>query len=123
MRVYKLQGTSKCVFCGEGADLYIDEIHVTVCRKCGVALYKNLGEHFVPRAVPNVILRSEKQYKPLSHVFEDAKDKKAEETEEKIINETAKEENIKSTKENKIKKIFLQIKSKIKQTKMKRRNK
>ena len=40
---------------------------------------------------------------------------------EKIINETAKEENIKSTKENKIKKIFLQIKSKIKQTKMKRR--
>ena len=94
-----------------------------MCRKCGVALYKNLGEHFVPRAVPNVILRSEKQYKPLSHVFEDAKDKKAEETEEKIINETAKEENIKSTKENKIKKIFLQIKSKIKQTKMKRRNK
>lgn len=123
MRVYKLQGKAKCVFCGEGADLYIDEIHVTVCRKCGVALYKNLGEHFVPRAVPNVILRSEKQYKPLSHVFEDAKDKKAEETEEKIINETAKEENIKSTKENKIKKIFLQIKSKIKQTKMKRRNK
>lgn len=123
MRVYKLQGKSKCVFCGEGADLYIDEIHVTVCRKCGVALYKNLGEHFVPRAVPNVILRSEKQYKPLSHVFEDAKGKKAEETEEKIINETAKEENIKSTKENKIKKIFLQIKSKIKQTKMKRRNK
>ena len=46
-----------------------------------------------------------------------------EETEEKIINETAKEENIKSTKENKIKKIFLQMKSKIKQTKMKRRNK
>lgn len=123
MRVYKLQGKAKCVFCGEGADLYIDEIHVTVCRKCGVALYKNLGEHFVPRAVPNVILRSEKQYKPLSHVFEDAKDKKAEETEEKIINETAKEENIKSTKENKIKKIFLQIKSKIKQTKRKRRNK
>lgn len=123
MRVYKLQGKAKCVFCGEGADLYIDEIHVTVCRKCGVALYKNLGEHFVPRAVPNVILRSEKQYKPLSHVFEDAKDKKPEETEEKIINETAKEENIKSTKENKIKKIFLQIKSKIKQTKMKRRNK
>lgn len=122
MRVYKLQGKAKCVFCGEGADLYIDEIHVTVCRKCGVALYKNLGEHFVPRAVPNVILRSEKQYKPLSHVFEDAKDK-PEETEEKIINETAKEENIKSTKENKIKKIFLQIKSKIKQTKMKRRNK
>lgn len=123
MRVYKLQGKAKCVFCGEGADLYIDEIHVTVCRKCGVALYKNLGEHFVPRAVPNVILRSEKQYKPLSHVFEDAEDKKAEETEEKIINETAKEENIKSTKENKIKKIFLQIKSKIKQTKRKRRNK
>ena len=123
MRVYKLQGKAKCVFCGEGADLYIDEIHVTVCRKCGVALYKNLGEHFVPRAVPNVILRSEKQYKPLSHVFEDAKDKKPEETEEKIINETAKEENIKSTKENKIKKIFLQIKNKIKQTKMKRRNK
>ena len=123
MRVYKLQGKAKCVFCGEGADLYIDEIHVTVCRKCGVALYKNLGEHFVPRAVPNVILRSEKQYKPLSQVFEDAKDKKPEETEEKIINETAKEENIKSTKENKIKKIFLQIKSKIKQTKMKRRNK
>lgn len=123
MRVYKLQGKAKCVFCGEGADLYIDEIHVTVCRKCGVALYKNLGEHFVPRAVPNVILRSEKQYKPLSHVFEDAKDKKAEETEEKIINETAKEENIKSTKENKIKKIFLQIKSKIKQIEMKRRNK
>ena len=123
MRVYKLQGKAKCVFCGEGADLYIDEIHVTVCRKCGVALYKNLGEHFVPRAVPNVILRSEKQYKPLSHVFEDAKDKKPEETEEKIINETAKEENIKSTKENKIKKIFLQIKSKIKQTKRKRRNK
>ncbi|MBR2334182.1 MAG: hypothetical protein IKA59_02445 [Clostridia bacterium] len=123
MRVYKLQGKAKCVFCGEGADLYIDEIHVTVCRKCGVALYKNLGEHFVPRAVPNVILRSEKQYKPLSHIFEDAKDQKAEETEEKIINETAKEENIKSTKENKIKKIFLQIKSKIKQTKMKRRNK
>lgn len=123
MRVYKLQGKAKCVFCGEGADLYIDEIHVTVCRKCGVALYKNLGEHFVPRAVPNVILRSEKQYKPLSHIFEDAKDKKAEETEEKIINETAKEENEKSTKENKIKKIFLQIKSKIKQIEMKRRNK
>lgn len=123
MRVYKLQGKAKCVFCGEGADLYIDEIHVTVCRKCGVALYKNLGEHFVPRAVPNVILRSDKQYKPLSHIFEDAKDKKPEETEEKIINETAKEENIKSTKENKIKKIFLQIKSKIKQTKRKRRNK
>lgn len=123
MRVYKLQGKAKCVFCGEGADLYIDEIHVTVCRKCGVALYKNLGEHFVPRAVPNVILRSEKQYKPLSHIFEDAKDKKPEKTEEKIINETAKEEDEKSTKENKIKKIFLQMKSKIKQTKRKRRNK
>lgn len=123
MRVYKLQGKAKCVFCGEGADLYIDEIHVTVCRKCGVALYKNLGEHFVPRAVPNVILRSEKQYKPLSHVFEEAKDKKAEETEDKTLYESTKEEDEKSTKENKIKKIFLQMKSKIKQTKMKRRNK
>ena len=76
MRVYKLQGKAKCVFCGEGADLYIDEIHVTVCRKCGVALYKNLGEHFVPRAVPNVILRSEKQDAPLSHLLYKDKEEK-----------------------------------------------
>ena len=71
MKVYKLQGKAKCVFCDEGADLYIDGIHIAVCRKCGVGLYKNLGEHFVPKAVPNVILRSEKQYKPLSMVYEE----------------------------------------------------
>ena len=69
MKVYKLQGRAKCGFCGDKAELYVDEIHIAVCRKCGVALYRNLGEHFVPRAVPNVMLRSEKQYRPLSMVL------------------------------------------------------
>ena len=69
MKVYKLQGRAKCGFCGDKADLYVDEIHIAVCKKCGVALYRNLGEHFVPRAVPNIMLRSEKQYRPLSMVL------------------------------------------------------
>ena len=81
MKVYKLKGNAKCVFCGEGADLYIDGVHVTVCRRCGVSLYKSLGEHFVPRAVPNVILRSEKQYRPLTMVYDvEAEAKKKPET-------------------------------------------
>ena len=69
MKVYKLQGKAKCAFCEESADLYVDEVHLTVCRKCGVALYKNLGEHFVPKAVPNVVIRNEKQYRPLSTIL------------------------------------------------------
>ena len=73
MNVYKLQGKAKCVFCGEDAGLYVDEVDITVCRKCGVTLYKKLGEHFVPSAVPNVILRNEKQYRPLWRFDEEEK--------------------------------------------------
>ena len=75
MNVYKLQGKAKCVFCGEDAGLYVDEVDITVCRKCGVTLYKKLGEHFVPSAVPNVILRSETQYRPLWHFDEKTTEK------------------------------------------------
>lgn len=108
MKVYKLKGSAKCVFCGEGADLYIDGLHVTVCRKCGVALYKSLGEHFVPRAVPNVILRGEKQYKPLSMVYDkDPEVKKEPETCTQKI------------KEGKTKEVFQKVKRKLREFSMK----
>ena len=106
MKVYKLQGKAKCVFCGEGADLYVDEVHITVCRKCGVALYKNLGEHFVPRAVPNVIMRSEKQYRPLSTILTE----EVEENQKDTIEETI----IFEEKQRKTKDIFRNIKTKFK---------
>ena len=66
MKVYKLDGKVRCAICGEDAGLYIDPIDISVCRKCGVTLYRELGTHFVPRAVPNVILRGDKQNQPLS---------------------------------------------------------
>lgn len=69
MKVYKLEGKTRCAECGENAELYLDVLDTALCKKCGVKLYKELGIHFVPRAVPNVILRSEKQDAPLSHLL------------------------------------------------------
>lgn len=66
MKVYKLEGKACCHLCGQDATLYIDVLDTVVCRKCGVELYRQLGTHFVPRAVPNVILRSENENRPLS---------------------------------------------------------
>lgn len=76
MKVYKLEGKTRCAECGENAELYLDVLDTTLCKKCGVKLYKELGIHFVPRAVPNVILRSEKQDAPLSHLLYKDKDEK-----------------------------------------------
>ncbi len=76
MKVYKLEGKTRCAECGENAELYLDVLDATLCKKCGVKLYKELGIHFVPRAVPNVILRSEKQDAPLSHLLYKDKDEK-----------------------------------------------
>ena len=76
MKVYKLEGKTRCAECGENAELYLDVLDTTLCKKCGVKLYKELGVHFVPRAVPNVILRSEKQDAPLSHLLYKDKDEK-----------------------------------------------
>ncbi len=89
MNVYKLQGKAKCVFCGEDAGLYVDEVDITVCRKCGVTLYKKLGEHFVPSAVPNVILRSESQHRPLWHFDGKTTEKAISQT--PIVNKTERE--------------------------------
>ncbi len=79
MKVYKLEGHKKCAICGEDAGLYIDVLDVTLCRKCGVNLYKELGVHFIPRAVPNVILRGEKLQRPLSSALYEEKDNPPEE--------------------------------------------
>ncbi|MBR2056964.1 MAG: hypothetical protein IJ978_04805 [Clostridia bacterium] len=76
MKVYKLEGKTRCAECGENAELYLDVLDTPLCKKCGVKLYKELGFHFVPRAVPNVILRSEKQDAPLSHLLYKDKDEK-----------------------------------------------
>ena len=76
MKVYKLEGKTRCAECGENAELYLDVLDTPLCKKCGVKLYKELGIHFVPRAVPNVILRSEKQDAPLSHLLYKDKDEK-----------------------------------------------
>ena len=74
MKVYKLEGKIHCAECGEKAELYLDTLDTALCKKCGVKLYRELGFHFVPRAVPNVILRSEKQDLPLSHLLYKDKD-------------------------------------------------
>ena len=76
MKVYKLEGKTRCAECGENAELYLDVLDTALCKKCGVKLYKELGIHFVPRAVPNVILRSEKQDAPLSHLLYKDKEEK-----------------------------------------------
>ena len=76
MKVYKLEGKTRCAECGENAELYLDVLDTALCKKCGVKLYRELGFHFVPRAVPNVILRSEKQDAPLSHLLYKDKDEK-----------------------------------------------
>ena len=76
MKVYKLEGKTRCAECGENAELYLDVLDTPLCKKCGVKLYKELGIHFVPRAVPNVILRSEKQDAPLSHILYKDNDEK-----------------------------------------------
>ena len=76
MKVYKLEGKTRCAECGENAELYLDVLDTSLCKKCGVKLYKELGIHFVPRAVPNVILRSEKQDAPLSHLLYKEEEKK-----------------------------------------------
>lgn len=107
MKVYKLQGKAKCAFCEESADLYVDEVHLTVCRKCGVALYKNLGEHFVPKAVPNVVIRNEKQYRPLSTIL-------IEDTAQKDTTEEGTQTIIFEEKDRKTKEIFKAFKTKFK---------
>lgn len=76
MKVYKLEGKTRCAECGENAELYLDLFDTPLCKKCGVKLYKELGIHLVPRAVPNVILRSEKQDAPLSHLLYKDKEEK-----------------------------------------------
>lgn len=76
MKVYKLDGKTRCAECGENAELYLDVLDIPLCKKCGLKLYKELGIHFVPRAVPNVILRSEKQDAPLSHLLYKDKEEK-----------------------------------------------
>ena len=78
MKVYKLEGKIHCAECGEKAELYLDTLDTALCKKCGVKLYRELGFHIVPRAVPNVILRSEKQDLPLSHLLYKDKDEKGE---------------------------------------------
>ncbi|MBR7162836.1 MAG: hypothetical protein IKD35_02570 [Clostridia bacterium] len=106
MKVYKLQGKAKCVFCGEGAELYVDGLNVTICRKCGVVLYKNLGEHFVPRAVPNMMLKNERQYRPLSSILID--EEKPQES------NTEKTTEVFEKKDRKTKEIFKRFKNRLK---------
>ncbi len=85
MKVYKLEGETKCAICGEVAGLYVDVTDTPICRKCGVELYRELGVHFVPRAVPNIVLRSEKSGLPLSASLYAKQDQSSIEKEETTI--------------------------------------
>lgn len=59
MQIYKLYGNKNCGACGENADYYLEVLDVCLCKNCALELYKGLGVHFVPKAIPNVVLRHE----------------------------------------------------------------
>ncbi len=65
MKTYRIDGKIRCETCGEDADYYVDLLHVSLCKRCALTLYRSLGERFIPRAVPNMILRAEERYKSL----------------------------------------------------------
>ncbi len=60
MKVYRLRGKKNCDVCTNDADFYVDGLDAAMCKDCALELYKSLGMHFIPRSIPNVILRSEK---------------------------------------------------------------
>ncbi len=60
MKIYKIIGNKNCSQCENQAEFYCDTLDFCLCKKCAVELYRAMGEHLVPRAIPNVILRSEK---------------------------------------------------------------
>lgn len=60
MKVYRLRGKKNCDVCSNDADFYVDGLDAVLCKDCALELYKNLGTLFIPRSIPNVILRSEK---------------------------------------------------------------
>ena len=105
MKVYKLEGKTRCAECGENAELYLDVLDTPLCKKCGVKLYKELGIHFVPRAVPNVILRSEKQDAPLSHLL--YKDKEEKDADKGKVEDNPTKDNL--TKDERAKSTFPQL--------------
>lgn len=61
MKIYKLNGNKSCSVCESQAEFYCDGLDFCLCKKCAVEFYRALGEHLVPRAIPNVILRSEER--------------------------------------------------------------
>lgn len=65
MKTYSIDGIIRCETCGNDADYYLDVLHVSLCKRCALELYRSLGERFIPRAVPNMILRAEGRHKSL----------------------------------------------------------
>ncbi len=61
MKIYRLNGNKSCSVCESQAELYCDALDFCLCKKCAVEFYRAMGEHLVPRAIPNVILRSEER--------------------------------------------------------------
>ncbi len=70
MKTYRIDGIIRCEGCGKEADYYLDVLHVPLCKRCALELYRSLGERFIPRAVPNMLLRAEERYKSLAESAE-----------------------------------------------------
>lgn len=70
MKTYRIDGIIRCETCGNDADYYVDVLHVSLCKRCALELYRSLGERFIPKAVPNMILRAEGKYKTLDEAID-----------------------------------------------------
>lgn len=58
--INKLSQNIICKCCNRIAIFEIEELNVHLCNECSLRLYKSLAIEFVPRSIPNVIMRAEK---------------------------------------------------------------
>lgn len=61
MIAVRIEGNRVCDGCEKNAEFYVNPKELYLCRSCALELYKSLGVFFVPRAIPNVVLRAERQ--------------------------------------------------------------
>lgn len=110
-----MEKIKKCSCCDSDADIFLHQMDgVFLCKKCALDIYKSLAVEFVPKAIPNVVLKAERQernsQKSLNCINTDKNLNKVEDA--LIIQDESKQKDIKNKKNNLCFKILKLKKSK-----------
>ena len=63
----------KCCLCNSNAEIDLHQLNgVFLCKNCALEIYKSLAKEFVPKAIPNVVLKANEQKREvMKSIFEE----------------------------------------------------